>query len=145
MGLPDQNDTKKSIADYRGKWLILYLYPKDDTPGCTLEAKSFRDHISEFERRGIEIVGLSIDPTEKHRKFIEKYSLPFTLLSDSEKGLVEKIGAYGEKKFMGKTYLGVFRYSYLIDDSGVVRKFYGKVKPSEHALEVLRDFDELNS
>jgi peroxiredoxin Q/BCP len=140
---PDQNGTVRKLADYVGKWVILYFYPKDDTPGCTKEACSFRDGFAKFKRAKIEVIGVSVDSVKKHAKFVEKYNLPFTLLSDEDKKIVESYGVWGEKKFMGRTYMGTNRVSYLINPEGKIAKVYDKVKPDEHADEVLADVKKL--
>jgi peroxiredoxin Q/BCP len=136
---PDQDGKVRSLTDYAGKWVILYFYPKDDTPGCTKEACSFRDGFSQFKRAGIEVIGVSVDSVKKHQKFVEKYSLPFTLLSDEDKKIVEAYGVWGLKKFMGREYMGTNRVSYLIDPTGKIAKVYESVKPDAHADEVLVD------
>lgn len=140
---PDQEGKVRSLKDYAGKWVILYFYPKDDTPGCTKEACAFRDGFSKFKRAGIEILGVSVDNVKKHAKFVEKYSLPFTLLADEDKKIVEAYGVWGRKKFMGREYMGTNRVSYLIDPQGKIAKVYEKVKPEEHADEVLTDVKAL--
>lgn len=137
--LPDQEGKTISLSDYLGKYIILYFYPKDDTPGCTKEACAFRDNFSRFKRSGVVILGMSADSTKKHAKFAEKYSLPFTLLADEDKKVVKKYKVWGKKKFMGREYEGIFRVSYLIDPQGIIVKVYPDVKPDEHAEEVLRD------
>jgi peroxiredoxin Q/BCP len=115
--------------------------PKDDTPGCTREACSFRDSFAEYERRGIKVLGVSTDDERSHRKFAEKYSLPFTLLADTDHAVADSYGVYGEKQFMGRNYMGVSRSTFLIDEEGRVRKVFDKVKVDEHADEVLKAFD----
>ncbi len=140
---PDQEGKVRSLKDYAGKWVILYFYPKDDTPGCTKEACGFRDGFAKYKRAGIEIIGVSVDSVKKHQKFIEKYSLPFILLSDEEKKIVTAYGVWGEKKFMGRVYMGTNRVSYLINPEGKIAKVYDKVKPEEHADEVLKDVKSL--
>ena len=136
---PDQNGEMRASKDYLGKWVILYFYPKDDTPGCTTEACSFRDGFAKFKRAGIEVIGVSVDSVKKHAKFVEKYSLPFTLLADEDKKIVEAYGVWGMKKFMGREYMGTNRVSYLINPEGKIAKVYDKVKPDEHSDEVLSD------
>lgn len=135
----DQDGKARSSKDYLGKWVILYFYPKDDTPGCTKEACSFRDGFSKFKRAGIEVIGVSVDSVKKHAKFVEKYTLPFTLLSDEDKKIVEAYGVWGMKKFMGREYMGTNRVSYLINPEGKIAKVYEQVKPDAHADEVLAD------
>lgn len=139
----DQNGAMRSSRDYLGKWIILYFYPKDDTPGCTKEACAFRDGYPKYKKAGIEIIGVSVDSVKKHAKFVEKYSLPFTLLSDEDKVIVEAYGVWGKKKFMGREYLGTNRVSYLIDPKGKIANVYEKVKPEDHAEEVLVDIKKI--
>ncbi|HVF68402.1 MAG TPA: thioredoxin-dependent thiol peroxidase [Pyrinomonadaceae bacterium] len=129
------------LSDLRGQKVALYFYPKDDTPGCTKEACSLRDGHSELTRRGIKVIGVSTDDEKSHRKFAEKYSLPFTLLADTDHKVADAYGVYGEKKFMGRTYDGVHRKTFLIDEGGRVRKVFDKVNVEEHADEVLRAFE----
>jgi peroxiredoxin Q/BCP len=139
----DQEGKMRASKDYLGKWVILYFYPKDDTPGCTKEACSFRDGFAQFRRAGIEVIGVSVDSVKKHAKFVEKYSLPFTLLADEDKKIVEAYGVWGQKKFMGREYMGTNRVSYLIDPVGKIAKVYENVKPDAHADEVLADVKSL--
>jgi peroxiredoxin Q/BCP len=128
------------LKDLRGKKVVLYFYPKDDTPGCTKEACSFRDAFSDFRKHDIEVIGISTDSEASHKKFTTKYQLPFTLLADTDHSIADAYGVYGEKKFMGRTYMGVKRMTFLIDEKGKVRKVFEKVKPEEHAREVLEAF-----
>jgi peroxiredoxin Q/BCP len=128
---------KISLADYQGKNVILYFYPKDDTPGCTKEACAFRDYFAEFKKKGAVVLGVSPDPVKSHDKFVEKFKLPFTLLADVDKKIVEAYGVWGEKSFMGRKYLGVYRVTFLIGPDGRIRKIWPTVKPEEHAAEVL--------
>ncbi|HEX8290875.1 MAG TPA: thioredoxin-dependent thiol peroxidase [Pyrinomonadaceae bacterium] len=130
------------LSSLRGRKVVLYFYPKDDTPGCTKEACSFRDGFAEFERRGIEVLGVSTDDEKSHRKFAEKYGLPFRLLADTGHAVADLYGVYGEKQFMGRKYMGVARKTFLVDEEGRVAKVFDKVKVDEHAEEVLRAFDE---
>jgi peroxiredoxin Q/BCP len=128
---------KISLADFKGKNVILYFYPKDDTPGCTKEACAFRDGFSEFKERGAAILGVSPDSVKSHDKFVEKYKLPFTLLADEDKKIVEAYGVWGEKTFMGRKYMGTHRVTFLIGPDGRIKKIWPNVKPEEHAAEVL--------
>ena len=128
------------LKDLRGKKVVLYFYPKDDTPGCTKEACSFRDSFAQFRKQGIEVIGVSTDSEASHKKFTTKYKLPFTLLADTDHSIADAYGVYGEKKFMGRTYMGVKRMTFLIDEKGKVRKVFEKVKPDVHAQEVLEAF-----
>ena len=128
------------LKDLRGQKVVLYFYPKDDTPGCTKEACSFRDAFSAFKRQGIEILGVSVDSEASHKKFTAKYKLPFMLLADPDHSIADAYGVYGEKKFMGRTYMGVKRMTFLIDEKGKIKKVFEKVKPEEHAKDVLDAF-----
>lgn len=126
-----------SLTDLKGKNVILYFYPKDDTPGCTKEACAFRDAFAEFERRGAIVLGVSPDSVKSHDKFVEKFKLPFTLLADEDKKIALAYGVWGEKSFMGRKYLGVYRVTFLIGGDGIIKKIWPQVKPDEHAAEVL--------
>jgi thioredoxin-dependent peroxiredoxin len=137
--LPDQDGKEHSLADYVGKWVLLYFYPKDDTPGCTIEACTIRDQFKDFKHIGAVVLGVSTDSVASHKKFANAYDLPFTLLADEFKEVVGRYGVFGEKKFMGKTYMGTNRTSFLIDPSGNIAKIYEKVKPEMHATEVIAD------
>ena len=125
------------LSALRGKPVILYWYPKDDTPGCTKEACSIRDAYGEFERAGAVVLGVSTDDTKSHAKFKSKYSLPFTLLADTDHQVAEQYGVWGLKKFMGQEYMGVSRVTYLIDENGVIKHVWPKVNPEGHADEIL--------
>jgi peroxiredoxin Q/BCP len=126
-----------SLADYLGKNVILYFYPRDDTPGCTKEACGFRDQFADFKKRGAVVFGVSADSVKSHDKFVAKFKLPFTLLADEDKKIVEAYGVWGEKSFMGRKYLGVYRVTFLIGPDGRIKKIWPAVKPEEHAEEVL--------
>lgn len=128
------------LKDFRGKKVVLYFYPKDDTPGCTKEACAFRDSHAKFRKRGIEVLGVSLDSEKSHQKFTAKYDLPFRLLADTDRAICERYGTYGEKKFMGRKYMGVHRMTFLIDEKGKIKKIFSKVKPEVHADEVLEAF-----
>jgi peroxiredoxin Q/BCP len=141
--LPDQDGKEHTLSRYRGQWVLLYFYPKDDTPGCTKEACSIRDAFPRFEALNIKVLGVSVDSPESHKKFAEKHRLPFTLLSDTHKKVVVRYGVWGEKHFMGREYEGVIRSSFLIDPTGTIEKIYVDVKPEKHAEEVLRDLKRL--
>ena len=136
----DANGETVSLKDLRGQKVVLYFYPKDDTPGCTKEACSFRDAFSQYKKKGIAVLGVSPDTEAKHQKFVTKYKLPFTLLADTDKSIAEAYGVWGEKKFMGRTYMGVHRTTFLIDEKGKIKKIFEKVKPEDHASEVLQAF-----
>lgn len=128
---------KISLADFKGRNVILYFYPKDDTPGCTKEACAFRDHYEEFKKRGAVVLGVSTDPVKSHDKFVEKYKLPFTLLADEDQKIVQTYGVWGEKTFMGRNYFGTHRVTFLIGPDGRIKKIWPIVKPAEHAQEIL--------
>ncbi|MFM7838546.1 MAG: thioredoxin-dependent thiol peroxidase [Chitinophagaceae bacterium] len=133
----DQNGRKVSLADFKGKRLILYFYPQDDTPGCTAEACNLRDHFSVLKKAGFAILGVSPDGVEKHKKFETKYELPFPLLADTEHKVLVKYGVWGKKQMYGKTYIGVLRTTFVIDAKGVIQKIFLKPKTKEHAEEIL--------
>lgn len=126
-----------SLADFRGKKVVLYFYPKDDTPGCTKEACGFRDVYAEIQQRGAVVLGVSTDPVKAHRKFTEKFSLPFPLLADVDKQIVTAYGVWGEKSFMGRKYLGTHRVTFLVGPDGRIARVWPRVKPEGHAAEVL--------
>lgn len=137
FSLKDQDGKIRKLTDYRGQTVLLYFYPKDDTPGCTTEACSFRDDYSAYQKAGVTILGVSPDSPAKHTKFKEKYNLPFTLLADEDHQVCEAYGVWGLKKFMGKEFNGVLRTTYLITPDGTIRHVFEGVKPAEHSQEVL--------
>lgn len=141
---PDQEGREHSLEGYLGQWVLLYFYPKDDTPGCTTEACGLRDNFPDFKKMGVTVFGVSADSVKSHKKFAQKYTLPFTLLSDEDKKIVDAYGVWGKKKFMGREYMGILRTSFLIDPKGVIAKVYEDVKPAEHAQEVLKDMANLS-
>ncbi|HEY5099354.1 MAG TPA: thioredoxin-dependent thiol peroxidase [Gaiellaceae bacterium] len=132
----DAGETVK-LSDLRGKPVVLYFYPKDDTPGCTTQACGIRDAYGEFERAGAVVLGVSPDDERSHVKFRSKYELPFTLLADTEHAVAEQYGVWGEKKYMGKKYMGISRSTFVIDEDGKVKKIFEKVTPATHADDVL--------
>jgi thioredoxin-dependent peroxiredoxin len=132
----DTGETVK-LSDLRGKQVVLYFYPKDDTPGCTTQACGIRDTYGEFESAGAVVLGISPDDVGSHEKFKQKYSLPFTLLADDGHKVAEEYGVWGEKKYMGRTYMGVDRSTFVIDEDGNLKKIMHKVKPDTHADDVL--------
>ena len=132
---------KVSLADFKGKNVILYFYPKDDTPGCTKEACGFRDGFAEFQKRGAVIFGVSTDSAASHDKFVEKFKLPFPLLADEDKKIVNAYGVWGDKSFLGRIYQGTRRVTFLIGGDGRIKKIWPKVKPDQHAAEVLAALD----
>ncbi len=135
----DANGNTIRLSDYRGRKLVLYFYPKDSTPGCTSEACSLRDNYSELRRQGYEVVGVSIDSAASHQRFAEKNALPFPLISDSDKQLVEAFGVWGEKKMAGRTYMGTYRTTFIIDENGIVERVIGpkEIKTKTHAMQIL--------
>jgi peroxiredoxin Q/BCP len=143
FNLPDQNGEKHSLSTYKGQWVLVYFYPKDDTPGCTKEACAIRDNFPAFNKLKIKVFGVSKDSVASHLKFAGQYDLPFTLLSDEELDMLKKYGVWQKKKMAGREYMGIVRISYLIDPKGKVAKAYPKVKPPEHAEQVLEDLKAL--
>jgi peroxiredoxin Q/BCP len=135
--LLDDTNTPRKLSDYRGKNVVLYFYPKDDTPGCTKEACNFRDDYSAYEKAGVVILGVSPDDVESHVKFKKKFGLQFPLLADEGHKVADQYGAWGPKKFMGKEYEGILRTTYLIDQNGTVVKVFENVRPAEHSTELL--------
>lgn len=135
--LPDEEGNEVSLSSFRGKKVVLYFYPKDNTPGCTKEACSFRDVYDEILSLGAVVIGMSADSRKSHTSFKNKFNLPFYLLSDPDKKVLELYEAIGEKKMYGKTYQGILRSTYIIDEEGTIIKAYPKVKPDDHAAEVL--------
>ncbi len=135
--LPDENGAVHKLSDYKGKALVLYFYPKDNTSGCTQEACNFRDDYSAYEKENVTILGVSKDSIKSHKNFKEKYTLPFTLLSDPEHEVIEKYGVWVKKKMYGREYMGIARTTFLIDKDGVIAKVFEGVKPAEHSAEVL--------
>ena len=138
FSLPASTGETISLADAAGRKVVLYFYPKDDTPGCVKEACSFRDANADLRAAGVEVLGVSADSLKSHRRFVEKYSLNFPLLSDEEKTVSTAYGAWGEKTAWGKTTVGMKRMTFLIDEEGVIRKVWPKVRPDGHAEEVLK-------
>ena len=128
---------KVSLSDFKGKHVVLYFYPRDNTPGCTKEACAFRDDYGAFSRKGAVVLGVSADPVASHDKFAGKYRLPFTLVSDEDKKIAQAYGAWGEKTFMGRKYQGMHRVTFLIGPDGKIKQVWPAVKPAEHAQEVL--------
>ncbi len=136
--LEDENGNPRKLSDYRGKMVLLYFYPKDDTPGCTTEACNFRDDYSAYEKAGITILGVSPDSPKAHIKFKAKYHLPYTLLADINHQVCELYGVWGRKKFAGREYDGIFRTTFLIDAAGMIKHVFENVKPADHSAEVLQ-------
>ena len=141
--IPNQDGKELSLKDFAGKTVVLYFYPKDDTPGCTTEACEFRDSNAEFEKLDAVILGVSKDGKKSHKKFRDKHELPFHLLSDTELDIHNKYGTWVEKKMYGKTYMGTQRATFVIDGGGTVRHVFPKVKPKGHAAEVKATIEQL--
>lgn len=137
--LDDTNQTRR-LADFRGQRVVLYFYPKDDTPGCTKEACNFRDDYSAYEQAGVVVLGVSPDSVESHRKFKAKFQLPFALLADDGHKVCDAYGVWGPKKFMGKAYEGVLRTTFLLGPDGTILRVFENVRPAEHSAEVLAAF-----
>ena len=144
FSLSDASGNLVSLADFRGRRVVLYFYPRDNTPGCTKEACAFRDIYSEYESRNIAVFGVSTDGATSHAKFAAKYQLPFPLLCDSNAEVATAYGCYGLKKFMGKEFMGITRSTFAIDPDGTIEKVYRKVKPESHAAEILADLPEIS-
>lgn len=138
FSLSDENNTTHALVDYRGKWVVLYFYPKDMTPGCTVEACDFRDNMERITAIGAVVLGVSADTAAAHKKFIEKKSLNFPLLADIDKKVCQAYGVWGEKKFMGRTYDGIKRTTFIIDPEGMIAHIFENVKVSGHVDEVLK-------
>jgi peroxiredoxin Q/BCP len=137
----DQNGKEVSLSDFTGKKVVLYFYPKDDTPGCTAQACNLKDNYSLLKQKGFVVLGVSVDSEKSHKKFEEKYELPFTLIADVDKKIVADYGVWGEKKFMGKTYMGTNRVTFLIDEHGLIKKIISKPDTKNHTEEVLQAWE----
>lgn len=137
----DQNENTISLSDYKGKKLILFFYPKDNTPGCTAEACNFRDNFEDLKAKGYELLGVSPDSARKHQNFIKKHGLPFPLLADTDKEVLNAYEVWGEKKFMGRTYDGVHRTTFIIDEKGNIEKVFRKVKTKAHTEQILEEME----
>ena len=137
--LCDQNGSTVSLSDFLGRKVVLYFYPKDNTSGCTAEACSLRDNYAELKAKGYEVIGVSVDNEKSHQKFIEKYELPFTLIADTDKKLVEAMGVWGEKSMYGRKYMGTFRTTFLIDEEGIIERIYlpKEIKTKTHGEQLL--------
>ena len=134
----DQDGKQVSLKDFRGKKVVLYFYPEDDTPTCTIEACNLRDNYAMLRKKGLVILGVSPDDEKKHKKFEKKYNLPFTLLADPEKKIIDKYGVWGEKNLYGRKYMGLHRTTFLIDEKGIIQKIFKKPKAKIHSEEILK-------
>ncbi|MFI5196614.1 MAG: thioredoxin-dependent thiol peroxidase [Chitinophagales bacterium] len=137
----DQDGTVHSLKDYKGKKVVLYFYPKDNTTTCTIEACNLRDNFAALKKKGIIVLGVSTDNEKSHKKFEIKYSLPFTLLADTEKKLVNAYGVWAEKKFMGRTYMGILRTTFLINEKGKIDHIIEKVESKSHTMQIMKTWD----
>ncbi len=140
--LPDEAGNKVSLKDFRGKKVVLYFYPEDDTPTCTTQACNLRDNFSDLTKHEIVLLGISPDEVTKHKKFINKFQLPFSLLADPGKKVVDKYGVWGEKNLYGRKYMGLHRTTFLIDEKGMIKKIFKKPRPANHTAEILRAWQE---
>lgn len=140
--LADQQGNETKLSDFKGRKVVLYFYPKDDTPGCTKEACDFRDSMAQLKKLGAEVIGVSNDDEKSHQKFIEKFKLPFPLLCDVDKKVSSDYGVYGLKSFMGKEYYGIIRSTFIIDGNGIIEKIFYKANPERHAEEVISALKE---
>ena len=134
----DQHGNPLTLSDYRGRSVVLYFYPKDDTPGCTAQACSLRDNYTELKKAGYEVLGVSIDPQKAHQKFITKYDLPFSLVADTDKSVVEAYGVWQEKSMYGRTYMGTARRTFVIDENGFITDIIERVDTKNHATQILK-------
>lgn len=137
--LKDSEGVVHNLSDYKGQTIVVYFYPKDDTPGCTKEACSFRDAYEDFKQAGVEIIGISPDTVKSHSKFIDKFDLPFILLSDPDHAVCEAYGVWGLKKYMGREYEGVYRTTFVIGPDGEIKRVFENVRPADHSQEVLEE------
>jgi peroxiredoxin Q/BCP len=140
----DQNGKKVSLSDYKGKRVIIYFYPEDDTPTCTIEACNLRDNYSLLKKQGFVILGISPDNEKSHKKFTTKFHLPFTLIADADHTIIDKYGVWGEKQLFGREYMGLIRTTFLVDEHGMIRKIFEKPKSSSHSEEIIAVWKELN-
>lgn len=135
----DQEGKRITLKEYRGKKIVLYFYPKDNTPGCTAESCDLRDHYEQFLEKGFDVIGVSADSEKSHQSFISKYQLPFRLISDTDKKVLQDYGAWGEKKMYGKAYMGILRKTFIIDEEGIIIKIIEKVKTKEHSTQIFTE------
>ena len=139
----DQNGKPVSLADFKGKKTVLYFYPEDDTPTCTVQACNLRDNFGLLKKQGFIVLGVSPDEEKKHKKFEVKYDLPFTLIADADHKIIDSYGVWGEKQLYGRTYMGLHRTTFLIDEKGIIRKIFLKPKSKQHTEEILKAWEEL--
>ena len=139
----DQNGKKISLESFKGQKVVLYFYPEDGTPTCTVQACNLRDNFGALKNKGIVVLGISPDEVAKHKKFETKFTLPFTLLADTERTIIDKYGVWGEKKMYGKAYMGLLRTTFLIDEKGIIKKIFLKPKSKQHTEEILNAFKEI--
>ena len=139
----DQNGKPVALSDFKGKKLALYFYPEDDTPTCTIEACNLRDNYSLLKKNGIVVLGVSPDDEKKHKKFEQKFDLPFTLVVDNDKKIIDKYGVWGEKNLYGRKYMGLHRTTFLIDEKGMIKKIFKKPRSKMHSEEILKAWEEL--
>jgi len=140
----DQNGKSISLSDYKGKLVVLYFYPEDDTPTCTVQACNLRDNHALLRRKGFVVLGVSPDDERSHKKFENKFSLPFTLITDPDHKIIDKYGVWGEKKLYGREYMGLQRTTFLIDEHGMIRKIFLRPRSKNHAEEIIKSWQELN-
>jgi len=138
----DQNGSPISLKDYQGKKVVLFFYPKDNTPTCTKEACNLRDNYAELQAQGFEVIGVSVDDEKSHQKFIDKFNLPYPLIADTDHAFVEAFGVWGEKSMYGKKYMGTFRTTFVIDEKGVISHVFPKVKSADHTQQILKALGE---
>ncbi|CAN5710731.1 thioredoxin-dependent thiol peroxidase [soil metagenome] len=141
----DQNDQPVSLADFKGKKVVIYFYPEDDTPTCTIQACNLRDNFALLKKKGIVVLGISPDEVKKHKKFEDKYELPFTLVADAKHVIIDKYGVWGEKNLYGRKYMGLHRTTFLIDEKGIIQKIFLKPKSKQHTEEILKAWELIES
>lgn len=138
FAIPDQDGIVHKLSDYQGRKLVIYFYPKDDTPGCTAQACNLRDNYYDLRQKGYEVIGVSVDDEKSHQKFIQKFELPFTLLSDTDKKMVEAYGVWQEKSMYGRKYMGTMRYTFIIDEKGIIQDIITKVDTKDHTTQLVK-------
>ena len=141
----DQQGSKVALSDYKGQKVVLYFYPEDDTPTCTVQACNFRDNFTTLKKEGFKIIGVSPDDEKKHSKFEQKYKLPFTLVADTDHKIIDKYGVWGEKLLYGRRYMGLHRTTFLIDEKGVIRKIFLKPRSKQHSEDIIKAWKEIQT